>query len=126
MSGSEILGIGSDIVEIARIRHAIEAHGSHLLNRLFTQKEQDYCLKHKDAVPHFAGRFCAKEAISKALGVGIGEYSAWKDIEILNNAQGKPEVFFSKAVKDRLGDPQVLVTISHCEHYATAFAIRIR
>jgi holo-[acyl-carrier-protein] synthase len=53
-------GLGNDIIEIDRIRQSIERHGQHFLDRLFTQKEQDYCFKFKDPVPHFAGRFAAK------------------------------------------------------------------
>ena len=59
-----IEGIGTDIIEIDRIRESIEKHGSHFLDRLFSKKEQDYCYKYKDPSPHFAGRFAAKEAIA--------------------------------------------------------------
>ena len=62
---SPILGIGNDIVEIERIRKSIDTHGLRLIARLFTTKEQDYCLKYKDPVPHFAGRFSAKKQSSK-------------------------------------------------------------
>ncbi|HEY2810883.1 MAG TPA: holo-ACP synthase [Rhabdochlamydiaceae bacterium] len=118
-----ILGIGNDIIEIDRIRKSIDTHGLRLLSRLFTTKEQDYCLKHKDPVPHFAGRFSAKEAIVKALGTGFGEHASWLDMEILNDEKGKPCVHFSASLEKKLKDSCVLVSISHCELYVTAFAL---
>lgn len=126
MKGEKILGIGNDIVEIERIRKTIDAHGDRLLNRLFTVKEQDYCLKHKDPMPYFAGRFSAKEAIVKAIGVGFGKDVSWKDMEILNNEQGKPYVLFSENLKMQLDDSSILISISHCQLYATAVAIWIK
>lgn len=118
-----ILGIGNDIIEIERIRKSIDTHGLRLLTRLFTTKEQDYCLKHKDPVPHFAGRFSAKEAVVKALGTGFGQHASWLDIEIINDTHGKPSVFFSSALEKKLKGTSMLVSISHCQLYVTAFAI---
>lgn len=118
-----ILGIGNDIIEIKRMRQSIERHGLHFLNRLFTQREQDYCYKFKDPAPHFAGRFAAKEALSKALGTGFGSQLSWHDLEILNDDQGKPTVLLSDALQKRYNNPHLLVSISHSEEYATAVAI---
>lgn len=121
-----ILGLGNDILEIERMRQSIERHGHHLLNRLFTVREQDYCFKYKDSAPHFAGRFAAKEAIVKSLGVGFGSEIVWHDVEIVNAENGKPEVFLSAFVLKKFSHPEILVSISHCEKYATAVAIRIK
>ncbi len=121
-----IIGIGNDIIEIDRIRKSIDVHGLRLLSKLFTTKEQDYCLKHKDPVPHFAGRFSAKEAVVKALGTGFGEHASWLDFEILNNSHGKPCVHFSTEMEKRLQGTSILVSISHCQLYVTAFAIWLR
>lgn len=118
-----ILGIGNDIIEVERIRKSFDHHGYRLIARLFTTKEQDYCLKYKDPMPHFAGRFAAKEAIVKAFGTGFGEHAGWQDIEILNDASGRPIVRFSENVNQRFNQPQMLLSISHCELYATAFAL---
>jgi holo-[acyl-carrier protein] synthase len=118
-----ILGIGNDIIEIERIRKSIDTHGLRLISRLFTTKEQDYCLKHKDPIPHFAGRFSAKEAIVKALGTGFGEHTSWLDIEIINESNGKPCVSFSNPLEKKLKGTAVMVSISHCQLYVTAFAI---
>ena len=120
---SPILGLGNDIVEIARLRQSIERHGAHFINRLFTQKEQDYCYKFKDPAPHFAGRFAAKEAISKALGTGFGANLSWLDLEILNDELGRPVVTLSDPLQTKLNHPHILVSISHSKDYASAVAI---
>src|SRR6267154_4742065 len=110
-----ILGIGNDIIEIERIRKSIDTYGLRLISRLFTTKEQDYCLKYKDPVPHFAGRFSAKEAVVKALGTGFGEHASWLDIEILNESSGKPSVHFFSALEKKLKGTSVLISMSHCQ-----------
>jgi holo-[acyl-carrier protein] synthase len=116
-------GIGCDIIEIARMRTSIERHGLHFLNRLFSQKEQDYCYKFQDPTPHFTGKFAAKEAISKALGTGFGANLSWKDLEILNNHLGKPAVFLSESAFQKFQNPMILISVTHCASYAVAFAI---
>ncbi len=121
--GNNPQGLGNDIVEIERVRQSIERHGQHFLNRLFTQREQDYCYKFKDPVPHFAGRFAAKEAIVKALGTGFGAEVSWHDIEILDGDHGKPTIHFSDAVKQRFHNPHILISISHSSINATAVAL---
>ena len=116
-------GLGSDIVEIERIRTSLDRHGLHFLDRLFTQQEQDYCYRFKDPAPHFAGRFAAKEAIAKALGTGFGAELSWHDIEILNDSLGKPEVHLSPAIQQKYSRPTILITISHSRDYAMAVAL---
>ncbi len=123
---SPVLGIGNDIIEIERIRKSLDTHGLRMMSRVFTTKEQDYCLKHKDPMPHFAGRFSAKEAVVKALGTGFGEHASWLDIEILNEASGKPSVHFSPTLEKKLKGTSMLISISHCQLYVTAFAIWFR
>lgn len=119
----EILGVGIDILEIERIRQTLERHGVRFLNRLFTEFEQDYCLKHKDPAPHLAGRFCAKEAVVKALGTGFGQEASWKDIEIINDEKGKPNVQLSKWLSQTLPYKGIFLSISHCNSHVTAVAI---
>ncbi len=122
-NSSIILGIGNDIIEVDRIRQSFDRHGYRFLTKLFSEKEQDYCLKHKDPIPHLAGRFAAKEAIVKALGTGFGEHVSWQDIEVLNDKLGKPEVHVSKALESQLENSTILISISHCQLYVTAMAI---
>ena len=118
-----IKGIGNDIIEIDRIRKSFDLHGYRFLTRLFSIQEQDYCLKYKDPIPHFAARFSAKESIVKALGTGFGKHASWLDMEILNDALGKPDVLFSEHLKQTLNNPLVLVSISHCQLYVSTVAI---
>ena len=103
---NKVRGLGSDIIEIERMRSSMERHGLHFLNRLFSQREQDYCYKFKDPTPHFTGRFAAKEAIAKALGTGFGSHLSWQDLEILNDDRGKPLVYFSEVARQRFESPQ--------------------
>lgn len=121
-----ILGLGNDILEIDRIREAIESQGERFLKRIFTQKEQSYCSQFSDPIPHYAARFSAKEAVVKALGSGFGKQAAFLDIEIINNSQGKPEVILSEKVSQHFDHPKVLLTISHCKTLVSTVAILIK
>lgn len=118
-----ILGVGNDIIEVARIKTILSRHPQRFLDRVFTIHEQDYCLKRKDPAVHLAGRFAAKEAIVKALGTGFSQGLNWLDIEIRNDFKGKPLVFFSTFAKELFGDLTIHISISHCHQYATAVAI---
>lgn len=118
-----IRGIGNDIIEIERIRASIARHQAHFLNKVFTKDEQEYCLRHGDPAPRFAGRFAAKEAIVKALGTGFSQGITWLDIHIANNPEGKPYVMLSANMNALFNTPHILLSISHCRTYATAVAL---
>ncbi len=120
-----ILGIGNDIIEIDRIKSNIERYQQRFLDRIFTSREQAYCLKRKEPAIHFAGRFAAKEAIVKALGTGFSQGISWLDIEICNDEKGKPTVIVSPYIAEHFDCPNLSISISHCRDYATAFAIWI-
>src|SRR5690554_6732718 len=92
-----IRGVGVDLVEIERIKKVVEARGDKLLERLFTQRELEKMPKKYETI---AGRFAAKEAIVKALGVGIGIIS-WKEVEIIKDSLGKPRVYLTGAASRR-------------------------
>ena len=125
MKKTTIKGIGNDIIEVDRIRKTILRYGNHFFKKILTEKEIDYCLRHQDPVLLISGRFSAKEAIAKALGTGFGHLLSWLDIEILNDKAGKPIVSFSDGAKTQFQSPTILVSISHCKTYATAFDIWI-
>ena len=121
-----IVGIGNDIIEIERIEKAISKEG--FKNKVYTQKEVENIEKRGDRVETYAGIFSAKEAISKAIGTGVREFSL-TDLEILNDDLGKPYVAVSekldKIIKDKKEDYQIEISISHSKKYATAVAIVI-
>lgn len=118
-----IHGIGTDIIEIERIQQAIDRHGIRFINKIFTKKEQAYASKHQPSSGVYAGRFAAKEAVIKALGTGFRDGISFIDIEIINDANGKPSVHLSDQLQKRFPKANILISISHCKEYATAFAI---
>jgi holo-[acyl-carrier protein] synthase len=123
-----VVGLGVDIIEVARIRTAIQRHGDRFHQRICTASEATYCLGMRDPAPFFAARFAAKEAVSKALGTGIGAQCSWLDIEVRRKASGEPFVVLhgvGAETAKRLGIARVLLTLSHTENYAVAHAIAV-
>ncbi|MFH1406722.1 MAG: holo-ACP synthase [Candidatus Omnitrophota bacterium] len=122
-----ILGHGIDIIEISRIKNAVEKHGKTFLKRIFTDKELKYANSRKIPYQHLAGRFAAKEAFTKAFGGanGIG----WKEVEVINLESGKPALKLSgraaKIKNDRNID-DVFVSISHTKYYAVASVLLMK
>jgi holo-[acyl-carrier protein] synthase len=124
----DIIGIGTDIVECLRIGRMIEQFGELFLNRVYTDREIRYCQERKRATEHFAGRWAAKEAILKCLGTGWSRGISWTDVEIRNDPAGQPHVLMCGAAKDlaqTLHIANILISISHCRAYATAYALAI-
>ena len=119
-----IVGIGNDIIEIERIEKAILKEG--FKNKVYTQRELENIEKRGNRTETYAGIFSAKEAISKAIGTGVREFSL-TDLEILNDDLGKPYVVVSeklnKILKNKKEDYQIEISISHSKKYATAMAI---
>ena len=119
-----IVGIGNDIIEIERIEKAISKEG--FKNKIYTQRELENIEKRGNRTETYAGIFSAKEAISKAIGTGVREFSL-TDLEILNDDLGKPYVVVSekldKILKTKKEDYQIEISISHSKKYATAVAI---
>lgn len=120
-----IVGIGTDIIEIDRIKKAVGRTGRFLDKLLTPLERKNIDQGNKYAYASIAGIFAAKEAVSKALGTGFVTFEM-KDIEILKDEKGKPLVNLYNGAKVRaneLGIHQIHVTISHCHAYATAFVI---
>ncbi|PIM93204.1 holo-[acyl-carrier-protein] synthase [Fusobacterium animalis] len=119
-----IVGIGNDIIEIERIEKAISKEG--FKNKIYTQRELENIKKRGNRAETYAGVFSAKEAISKAIGTGVREFSL-TDLEILNDDLGKPYVVVSekldKIIKSKKEDYQIEISISHSKKYAIAMAI---
>ena len=125
---SDVIGIGTDIVECLRIAQMIDRHGELFIGRVYTPQEIQYCQSRKQATQHFAGRWAAKEAVLKALGTGWRRGISWRDIEIRNDPGGKPTVALrggAREVVDKLGIDQMLISISHCRSHATAYALAL-
>jgi holo-[acyl-carrier protein] synthase len=121
-----ILGVGIDIIEVARVKASYERFGERFLNRLLLADEIVYCLSHKNSAPFLAARFAAKEAISKAFGTGIGAQLGWHDMEIQRKQSGEPfvilhgkgeKLFASRKAK------RLLISLSHTENYAAVVAV---
>ena len=119
-----IVGIGNDIIEIERIEKAILKEG--FKDKIYTQRELENIKKRGNRAETYAGVFSAKEAISKAIGTGVREFSL-TDLEILNDDLGKPYVAVSekldKIIKSKKEDYQIEISISHSKKYAIAMAI---
>ena len=125
----EIVGLGTDIVECLRIGRMIEQHGELFLTRVYTPREVRYCQARKHATEHFAGRWAAKEAVLKCLGTGWRRGICWTDMEVRNDPQGKPSVVVRGGARDKalqLHISEILLSISHCRAYATAYALAVR
>ncbi len=120
------LGLGVDIVEIARLTLAIERQGQAFLDRCFLPAEQDYCNTHREPARSYAARFAAKEAVAKALGTGFGAQLGWCDVEVRRKPSGEPFIVLHGTGAETaklLGITTLLVSLSHSEHYAVANAI---
>jgi holo-[acyl-carrier protein] synthase len=124
----QIIGIGTDIVEVLRIGQMIERHGEMFLGRVFTPSEIEYCTARKAAMQHYAGRWAAKEAVLKALGTGWARGISWQDIEVRNELGGQPLIRLGGGAREhceKLRISNVLISISHCRSHATAYAIAV-
>ena len=119
-----ITGIGTDLIEIVRIQRAIEKN-PHFMERVYTANEIAYCRRKTNAWQSFAARFAAKEAVSKALGTGIGPVGLM-EIEILNAENGQPKVVLHGKALQLAADrniQRVHISLSHSEAYAMATAV---
>jgi holo-[acyl-carrier protein] synthase len=121
-----ILGIGIDIIEVARIAASLEKFGERFGQRILLSGEKEYCLEHAHPAPFVAARFAAKEAISKAFGTGIGAQLGWQDMEIAHKKSGEPFVILHGKGKELFksrGAKNLLVSISHTDNYAAVVAV---
>ncbi|MBE7537474.1 MAG: holo-ACP synthase [Opitutaceae bacterium] len=128
-SGGVLLGLGTDIVDVARIRSAHERHGERFLSRVFTDEERAYCLQMAHPHKHLAARFAAKEAVSKAFSTGIGAELGWKSISVYHGTRLDPRIRLDEGGVDllrRFGGTQVLVSLSHTDTAALAVAAIVR
>ncbi|MGA0134193.1 MAG: holo-ACP synthase [Opitutales bacterium] len=129
LEGGNVVGVGVDLAEIARIREAHRRHGDAFLDKVFTKEEQALCFAKPDPYPSLAARFAAKEAVSKALGTGFGEELSLRGVSVLADEAGAPVPRLDAAagaLLARRGATRVLVSLTHTDELAQAFAVLVR
>jgi holo-[acyl-carrier protein] synthase len=114
-----ICGIGTDIVEVNRIREAVRKWRDHFLKRVFSEAEITYCFSRSDPALHLAARFAAKEAAIKAVSFAGPGHLSLSDIEVINEPSGKPALKIRSADFDSSGI-RFHLSISHERSYAIA------
>ncbi|MEE8359997.1 MAG: holo-ACP synthase [Candidatus Omnitrophota bacterium] len=122
------MGSGIDIVEVKRIKRAVEKWGDSFLKKVFTDRELDYANSKRFAYQHLAARFATKEAVLKAFGGGWSRTLPWKDVEVVNDKNGKPEIIVhgeAKKVYNKRKIERILVSMSHTKEHAIANAILV-
>lgn len=127
--GGILLGMGCDLVEIARIQRVMERQGERFLSRVFTEEERTYCLAMPHPPKHFAARFAAKEAVSKCFSTGIGAELGWKSISIHHGPRHDPRVRLDEkgeALLRAVGGTSVQISLSHTDSVAMAVAALLR
>jgi holo-[acyl-carrier protein] synthase len=115
-----LVAIGVDLAEVDRIEELINRYGNRFLKRVFTQDEIDYCDPKVTATSSYAARFAAKEAVLKATGLGLDKGLNWKDIEVINDANGKPSVKLYGQTNEKLLDKKIHISLSHTKNLAIA------
>ena len=125
-----MVGVGIDQIEVSRIRESMERHGESFLSKVFSEQEQEICLQRADPAPCLAARFAAKEAVSKALGTGIGKEFGWLDMQV-DKAQsgGQPIALFTEHGKLALAGmhaSSALISLSHLKEIASAVVVLIK
>ena len=118
-----MIRVGTDLIEIARVRRSLERYGS-FRDRCFTPAEQAYCDSRPNPAESYAGRFAGKEAVGKALGFGVARAWAWKEIEIVGRP--KPSVRLSGRVAawaQKAGAAQIDLSMTHSRELAQAVAV---
>ncbi|RMF71198.1 MAG: holo-ACP synthase [Alphaproteobacteria bacterium] len=125
-----LLGIGHDLVDIRRIAAALARHGDRFRRRVFTDDEIAYCEKRADPAAAYARRFAAKEAAAKALGTGFARGVGWREIVVMNDPDGRPELHLHGQAAARAESlapagcrVAVHVSLSDEPPYASAFVV---
>jgi phosphopantetheine--protein transferase-like protein len=123
----DIVGLGTDLVEVARFRLAMERQGDRLTERLFSEAEREYAGRQKDPTKSFAARFGAKEAVMKAMGVGLWKFKL-RDVEVIRAKSGAPSVALHGRAAEMATERGVTawkLSLTHTETTAMAVAIAL-
>src|SRR4051812_15043720 len=127
--GGYLVGIGTDIIEVERVRGVLERQGERFLARVFTEEERAYCAGMAHPHKHYAARFAAKEAVSKCFSTGIGGDLGWRSVSISHGERPQPLVRLDEkgeALLRHVGATHVHVSLSHTETVAMAVAVLVR
>jgi len=120
-----ILGIGTDIVAVTRIARILKSN-LRFVEKVFSLAEIEYCSAKANPAQSYAARFAAKEAFLKAIGTGWADGISWREIEVLNDAMGKPELKISgrsAVLAGKLDMGKIHLSLSHEREYAIAFVM---
>ena len=121
-----VIGVGTDLIEIARIAESIDRYGDRFLRRIFTSGEIEYCRRKKNAAESFAARFAAKEAAAKALGTGISRGVSWLDMEVVREPGGRPTLHLlgrAAARAAQLGVARISLSLTHSRDLSFAVVV---
>jgi holo-[acyl-carrier protein] synthase len=121
-----VIGIGTDLCEVERMRAALGRTPT-LRDRVFTEAERAYCDRRKDPTERYAARFAAKEAVMKAMGVGMGACK-WSEIEVAKAPSGAPSVRLhggAQKLADERGITSWRLTLTHTHRVAQAIAVAL-
>ncbi len=127
--GGVLIGLGCDLIEVDRIRSVLEKHGERFLKRVFTGEERAYCDGMKYSHKHYAARWAAKEAVSKAFTTGIGPHLDWTSVSVYHGERQHPLVRLDEkasALLQRVGGTHVWLSLSHVDTYALAVAALVK
>ena len=117
-----VYSIGVDLIEIERIEKLLTRYGDKFLKRIFTDIEIEYSSKKKDK-GSYAARFAAKEAVFKATGLGLGKGMTWRDVEVVNDLRGKPEVKLYGKTAELLAEKKIHISLSHSKDSSIAMVV---
>ena len=117
-----VYSVGVDLIEIERIEKLLDKYGDKFIKRIFTESEIQYCQKKKDR-GSYAARFAAKEAVFKATGLGLGKGMTWKDVEVINDEKGKPEIRLYGKTAELLKGKEIHISISHSKDASLAMVV---
>ena len=121
-----IVGIGSDLAEVPRIRKSIDRYGDRFLHRIYTEAERTYASSKANFAERFAARFAAKEAGMKAIGTGWSHGVSWQDFEVVNEVSGRPTLRLTGAalrIADERGVKRISVSLTHTSQVAFAVVV---
>ena len=123
----QIVGLGTDLVEVARFRLALERQGERIAVRLFSDDERSYAAKQKDPAKSLAARFGAKEAVMKAMGVGLWKFKL-RDVEVVRAKSGAPSVALHGRAAEMAAERGITgwqLSLTHTDTTAMAVAIAL-